>query len=352
VAPTGFEERLRETHSESLLCEPALCRYVALTHAPRVNKIRGRTARLMEYLQDKVGLRDVPLFHGEDVPHDTTGYPLEKRHCVAELEFVSKVLEEHRPILEQAAAEGRLFLFGAVARQAADIFFGKESAKLSPQMPHPSIWNKQEAVTAAHQILAGAIPDFPTKDEFLDDVRRIISEAFAETNTDPDVSQRRTDANLKAWTDDRKENYGKAITDSWKDPSVRQKRIDGMGRANARPEVQERRSTARKDVNSRPGVKEKQRTESLRVAQMPGESERRSNLRRNEWANTTQKERADRAEAIRVGKANKKAKLTQEERDERAKRYRDIALAREKAKRAKRAEGAIEGAEEAAAAAE
>jgi hypothetical protein len=295
-----------------------------------------------------VGLRDVPLFHGEDVSHDTSGYPLEKRHCVAELEFVSNVLEEHRPILEQAAAEGRLFLFGGPARQVADIFFGKESAKLLPQLPHPSIWNKQEAVLEAHRILAGAIPDFPTTDDFLDNVRRIISEVFAETNADPDVSQRRTDANLKAWTNDRKENYGKAIADSWKDPSVRQKRIEGMGIANATPEVQERRSTAAKEHWKRPGMKEKMSDTSRQVAQRPGESERRSGLRRDDWANATQEERDNRAEAIRLGKANKAAKLTQEQRDERASRYRDIALAREKAKRAKRAQAAAEGAEAAA----
>lgn len=333
----GYWDRLRQQYSDEL--ETALGGAVfALSHARRPDRAATRSSIIFDWLCSEYDIREMPAYVAEDVPCDRTGYPLEKRHCVAERELVANLLEPYRAQLAAKLALGKVLLVGEPAKDVFALIFGKEVANATPSCAHPCAWNKPEIVARAYSALLKLdMEEICTQDEFKGNIAALISQAFSETNQRPDVRANRRAGSSVAWgRQSRRDTQRESTAADWQDPVVRQRRMDGQRLANLKPVVKKRRSDATRRSNENPEVRQARGDGGRNLAKRPGEGDRRSNLRRGEWAAYTQEEKERRLQQIQDGKKKKMDLMTPEQLEERKEHHRKACLERERVKREKK----------------
>lgn len=340
TAPDGYIEK-HDAHYAEMIPWAAQGDALCLSHARRFDKQVTRTNIILDWLREEYKIRELPLYLAEYVPHDRTGYPIDKRHTVTEKETLTAVLQKYRDHILRHLEASTLLIVGEPAFEIVQLLLGDEAAKQVVRCAHPSVWNKpQEVINAYKAVQKLQIPsrdlDF---DAFKSKVSELISSSWAVTNADPVVKTTRRLASRRIWgRPGHVKKFQKIASDSWKNPKIRAKRLAGQRAANKNPEVRKRRSEGGKARFDRPGEREAVSARSKEVAERPGESARRSEQRRDDWKKLSPEERRERGRQIKEGKAEKKKSLTPEELETRKKNNSRCALEREKAKRIRRQE--------------
>ena len=110
--PEGYVERLR-AHYEEEFATAGDAPVLVFSHARRSDRPLSRTAIIFGWLRDAYGVREIPLYVAEDVPHDRTGYPVESRHTMNEKEAVIQQLQPYKDIVQSHADAGTLLTAGS-----------------------------------------------------------------------------------------------------------------------------------------------------------------------------------------------------------------------------------------------